>query len=109
MSLRVFAWDKDPIADPFAFSCLQSNRRAALIVEEQQGRFITLPDGRLAVQKFPPKEVLLERAARNCVTSLGRILDKMMDPPALHYEVPAVGDHRLRWKRRFMTYVPVAV
>lgn len=100
----MFAWDVDPKADPFAFSCSQSNRRAGLIVEEKQGRFITLPDGRLAVQKFPPEEVLLERAARNCVTSLGRVLDKMMHPPSLHYEVPAIGDHRLRWRYRFMAY-----
>ena len=33
---------------------------------------------------------------------LHRSPNKMKKPHALHYEIPAVGDHRIRWYMRFM-------
>lgn len=104
MSIRVFAWDVDPIEDPESYLYRQSeNRGEALVREQQRGTFLFLPNGRRAIQLFPPPEVLQEQSARNFISPLGRILNKLMHPPGLHYEVPAVGDRRLSWRYRFMT------
>jgi hypothetical protein len=103
MSIRVFAWDADPVADPETYLYRQSENRGEAIVKEERGTFLILANGRRAVQLHPPLEILLERSARNYLTPFGRILNKLMDPPGLHYPVPAEGDHRLRWYHRFMT------
>jgi hypothetical protein len=103
MSIRVFGWDADPIGDPFSFMYCQSDRRGEEILQQQRGNQIKLPDGRFAIQLHPPTAVLLERSARNCLTPFGRVINKLMDPPTLHYPVPAEGDHRQRWQNRFMT------
>lgn len=98
----MFAWDTDPIADSESYLYRQSENRGADLVEQDRGTFILLPNGRRAVQLFPPLEVLQEQSARNCVTPFGRLINKLMAPPNLHYEIPAEGDHRLSWLYRFM-------
>ena len=50
MSLRVFHGDANPAIDPFSFRL--SDARALELVESGQGRPITLPDGRQAVQLY---------------------------------------------------------
>lgn len=74
------------------------------MIEDRLGELITLADGARAIRKCPPAEILLERSARNYLTPFGRILNKLMHPPGLHYPFPAEGDHRLRWHYRFMSY-----
>lgn len=69
MSTRVFAWDANPAVDPFAYK--QSCSRADDIVVAGQGFFITLTDGRRAVQLFPPSDSERERHDhRNLVASM---------------------------------------
>lgn len=104
MSLRVFAWDVDPIADPHVRSLYPlSTNRAEEFVSTGRARFLTLSNGRRAVQKLAPAEVLLERSARNCIVPYGRgAIGKIIAPPNLNYPVPAVADHRLSWLYSFM-------
>ena len=98
--MRVFAWDANPSIDRFAFK--QSEARATELVRSGRGYFVTPPDGYPAVQLSPPPEIELERSARNIVALRTRILNKLQRPPRLHYEVPAVGDYRKRWRKRFL-------
>jgi len=98
--MRVFAWDANPSIDRFTFK--QSEVRAIELVRSGRGYFVTPPDGYPAVQLAPPSEIELERSARNAVALRTGILNRLQRPPRLHYEVPAVGDHRKRWRKRFM-------
>lgn len=101
MSMRVFAWESNPAIDRFKYR--QSNDRAKELVSDGEGFFVTLPDGRRAVQLYPPQEVLLERSARNNLLPFGRVLNKLMHPPSINYPIPAAADRSLAWKLSFMT------
>jgi hypothetical protein len=59
MSTRVFDWSANPAVDRFSFK--QSVKRAAAIVAEGRGDFITLPCGRRAVHLRPPQEFLTDQ------------------------------------------------
>jgi hypothetical protein len=104
--MRVFAWDANPSVDRFAFK--QSEVRAAKLVQSGRGCFVTPPDGFRSVPLFPPVEVRLERAARNTVRPIARIINKLQRPPRIHYPVPAAGDHRKRWYLSFLSGTGVA-
>lgn len=97
----MFSWELNPAVDRFSYRL--SNRRAQDLVSDGDGFFLTLPDGRKAVQLYPPEEVLQERSARNHVLPFGRVLNKLMAPPSINYEIPAACDHSRAWKGRFMT------
>jgi len=97
--MRVFAWDANPSIDRFAFK--QSEVRATELVRSGRGYFVTPPDGFQSVQFFPPAEAQLEHVPTKTVLPV-RILNKLQRPPRLHHEVPAVGDHRKRWRKRFL-------
>jgi hypothetical protein len=98
--MRVFAWDANPSIDRFAFK--QSEARATELVQSGRGYFVTPHDGYTAVQLSPPAEIGLERSAGKTVALPTQILNKVQHPPRLHYSVPAVGDHRKRWLKRFL-------
>jgi hypothetical protein len=100
MATRVYVDGANPAVDRPIYK--QSVVRAQQIVDRLEGRFFTLPDGRRAVMLYPSREVAQERSARNAVLVIARVLDPRQHPPRLHYPVPAVVDHRLRWHNRFL-------
>lgn len=102
MATRVYAWDANPSVDRFFYK-LSVRRAQSEILDTFQGFKIKLPDGRMAVQLYPPVEVEQERGARNAVLVLARKTDPLQHPPRLHYAVPAVCDHRLRWQQHFLS------
>lgn len=87
--MHLFSWDANPMVDPRL--CKQSVARAEAIVTEGRGKFVTLHDGRRAVQYFPPPEVLMERSAKNNLIPFGRVLNRLMAPPSINYPIPACG------------------
>ena len=109
MSLRVFAADANPCVDAFLYR--QSNLRGEEIVSSGRGTFITLADGRRAVQLLPLKpkdafereirEVFRESAA---LLPIYRCQNPLIAPEKLHYEIPMANDLGLRrhnLRRRF--------
>ena len=94
MSTRVYAWDANPAVDPRLYRL--SNNRAKALVLEEIADFITLADGRRAIQLRPkPEEVTAKSAARTCLVPFGRLFNKLMHPPSLNYPIPFVGALRL--------------
>jgi len=95
MSLRVFAWDANPAVDRHLYP--QSNRRAAELVSTHRADYIQLPDGRIAVQlRATPEERSEKSVGRANLVPFGRIYSKLMQPPALHYEIPHANDLGIR-------------
>lgn len=91
------------MSDPLARSLYPlSAKRAEEFVSTGRARFIHLSNGRRAVQKLAPAEVLLEKSARNCLIPFGHVINKLMHPPSLNYPIPARGDYRLSWRYSFM-------
>lgn len=99
MRISVFAWDANPAVDRRLYPV--SVTQAVSMLAEKRVQELTLPDGRRALQKLPPLEILEKRAARSLVP-FGRVYDKLMHPPKLNYSVPAVADRNLSWHWRFM-------
>jgi hypothetical protein len=100
MSIRVYGGRQNPAVDPFLYRC--SNSSGEFTVSSGRGKFITAPDGRLAVQLLSGVKTMRERARRNPIKVFARVIDKLTHPPRLHYPVPAVADHRLAWINSFM-------
>jgi hypothetical protein len=91
MSLRVFAADSNPHIDPFLYR--QSNNRAEELVALGRGSFITLPDGRRAVQlRLQSEEQKQKSIGRGNLVPFGRVYNPMLHPPSLNYEIPHAGD-----------------
>ena len=100
MSLRVFAWDANPAIDRHLYPL--SNRRAAEMVDEGRGEYITLSDGRTAVRKFASAEQRIEKSiGTSNLIPFGRSYNRMMEPPTINYEIPRAGDCRSICTRRF--------
>jgi hypothetical protein len=83
MSLRVYHADTNPRIDPFSFR--QSNNRAAELVARGEGRYITLSDGRQAVQLYRCRATRDNSWIERIETLIGTNSGKM--PPL---EVPGV-------------------
>jgi hypothetical protein len=101
MSVSVYSHDANVGVDKRVYRL--NDKRGAEMVAAGQGEFITV-DGRIAIRKFAPKEVLAERGARNQVLPYvkARPIGLVNAPRRHHYPVPACGDRRLRWLARFM-------
>lgn len=89
MSHSVFAWDVNPAVDRRLYPI--SDNRATELVDEERAKFITLSNGRRAIQLLPDEAVLAERSARNNLIPFGRVFNKLMHPPSLNYPIPAIG------------------
>lgn len=87
----MFAWDSDPNVDRHLYP--QSNARAKELVDLGRGVYIQLGDGRTAVQLLPPQEEQSDKSiGRSNLIPFGRVYNRLMDPPSLHYEIPHAGD-----------------
>lgn len=101
MRMNVYEWDAIPGVDRRLYPL--SANRAEELVRDGRGAFVTLANGRRAVQKLAPVEILAERSARNILTPFGRgPVGKVNAPPKLNYPIPAVRDYRLAWRYSFM-------
>lgn len=96
----MFAADVNPHIDPFLYR--QSNNRAKEIVAKGRGEFITLADGRSAVQLKPQAEEQGNKSiGRGNLVPFGRAYNPMIHPPSLNYEIPYAGDCRSVCLTRF--------
>jgi len=99
--VSVYDWNSDPAFDRRLYPL--SNARAAEMVAAGQGVLITLPNGRLAIRKCQPREPEPENVRESAAaTPFSKVPNPLRKPSALHYQVPACGDHRVSWLNRFM-------
>lgn len=65
-----------------------------------EGRGVFVSSGRMfqLVEQPAPAELL----GKGNLIPFGHVPNKMLKPKPLHYPIPAMGDHRLRWHGAFM-------
>lgn len=98
MSLRVWAWDANPAVDRGLYR--QSNIRAQEIVDSGRGVYITLPNGRTAVQLLPPppKQATIRQVMLEDIRATAALIpfSKPSNGDRLHYQIPMAGDLGIR-------------
>jgi hypothetical protein len=98
MSIRVYGSDQDPAVGIFLYRC--SNSSGTNIVTSGRGRFIKFTiDGteRRAVQLLEGAEACDDALAKESIglsalIPFGRVLNPMLAPQPLLYEIPHAGD-----------------
>lgn len=100
MRLNVYNWDATPGVSPRLYQL--SAKRGEVFVEEGRGEMITGCDGRIAIRKLAPVDVIEKRMRHTAKASHGQIINKLQRPPAFNEPIPAVCDYRLAWRHSFM-------
>lgn len=106
MSTSVYAWDANPAIDRRLYPL--SNKRAEQEVFDGVSKFIILANGRTAIQRFRPggQDIFekMESIGLSNLIPFGRVLNPMLAPKKLHYEIPHAGDRTCfaRHRRRFI-------
>jgi hypothetical protein len=95
MSIRVYGADQDPASGIFLYRC--SNTSGIQILAQRRGISIIDGDGRRAVQLLAGADTCDDALAKESVglsalIPFGRLLNPMIAPQKLHYEIPHAGD-----------------
>jgi len=95
MSIRVYGAEQNPATDHFLYRCSCSS--GASLLATGRGLTVIDGDGRRAVQLLHGIETrndafdLAERVGLSNLIPFGRVLNPMLAPQKLHYEVPMAG------------------
>lgn len=103
MSIRVYGADQNPAVDHFLYRCSCSS--GASILSSKRGRPIVDRDGRRAVQLLAGADtcndaMTKELVGLNNLIPFGRVLNPMLAPQKLHYEIPMAGDRSIFARHR---------
>jgi len=106
MATSVYSWDANPAVDRRLYPI--SNKRAQQEVLAGFSRYILLESGRTAIQRLPPKVIPINcdaMVAAECVgmsalIPFARVLNPMIAPAKLHYEIPHAGDRSVFARHR---------
>ena len=95
MSIRVYGASQDSASARFLYRC--SNTSGADIIRQGRGISIVAGDGRPAVQLLEGADTCDDALAKesiglNALIPFGRVLNPMIAPQKLHYEIPHAGD-----------------
>jgi hypothetical protein len=95
MSIRVYGAEQDPAQSIFLYRC--SNTSGANILASKRGRLVIDGTGRRAVQLLDGADTCDDALAKESIglsalIPFGRVLNPMLAPQPLHYEIPHAGD-----------------
>jgi len=96
MRISVFTWDSNPVVDSPLYHI--SRRRA----DEELLQGISVRIGKRAIQRCQPNDCNADLMAKDRAIPPATKLNKLQRPPRTHYPVPAVADHRKRWRLSFL-------
>lgn len=101
----MYGADQNPAIDDFLYRCSCSS--AAGIIADRRGFSVIDGDGRRAVQLFEGADTCADATTKQSVglsalVPFARVLNPMIAPQKLHYEVPMAGDRSIfaRHRRR---------
>jgi hypothetical protein len=95
MSIRVYGADANPAIDQFLYRCSSSS--GANILASGRGKLIVDDRGKHAVQLLAGAHTCDDALAHESIglsalIPFGRVLNPMLAPQPLHYEIPHAGD-----------------
>jgi hypothetical protein len=96
MRISVFTSDANPSIDSPIYHL--SRRRA----EEEVKQGLSTRISARAIQRCRPTDGDSDLIGRERAIPPAKHLNKLQRPPRIHYPVPAVADHRKRWRLSFL-------
>jgi len=76
--------------------------RATVRAWKKEGKGYFVSHGRLFQLIVVVVHELRELLGQGNLIPFGKVQNKMLKPKPIHYPIPALGDHRIRWQNSFM-------
>jgi hypothetical protein len=107
MSIRVYGSQQNPAVDHFLYRCSSSS--GVQVIASGRGIEVMDGDGRRAIQLIQGADTctdarIKESVGLSALIPFARVLNPMLAPQKLHYEIPHAGDRGCfaRHHRRFI-------